>query len=114
MFAKTTKTWIAIAAMMLSIGLFIPTLSALANPHSSSPTQVKSTLVTLTGTIRKLEVEGTCYQLAANDGKNYELIGKFPKRNGVKVQVRGSIETEVATICQVGQPFKVKSVRVVQ
>jgi hypothetical protein len=113
MFTKTTKTWIAIAGMMLSIGLFIPTLSTLANPNSS-PTQVKSTLVTLTGTIRKLEVEGTCYQLAANDGKNYELMGKFPKRNGVKVQVRGSIEPEVATICQVGQPFKVKSVRVVK
>jgi hypothetical protein len=112
MLTKMTKTWIAIAGMILAIGLFMPNIPTLANTNSS--VDVKPTLVTLTGTIRKLEVEGTCYQLAANDGKNYELIGKFPKRNGVKVQVSGAITTDVATICQVGQPFKVKSVRVVR
>jgi hypothetical protein len=112
MLTKMTKTWIAIAGMILSIGLFVPNIPTLANTNSS--VNVKSTFVTLTGTIRKLEVEGICYQLAASDGKNYELIGKFPKRNGVKVQVRGEIATDVATICQVGQPFKVKSVRVVR
>ncbi len=113
MLTKMTKTWIAIAGVILAIGLFVPNIPTLANTNSSS-VKVKSTLVTLTGTIRKLEVEGICYQLAANDGKNYELIGKFPKRNGVKVQVRGEISTDVATICQVGQPFKVQSVRVMR
>jgi hypothetical protein len=112
MLTKMTKTWIAIAGIIFAIGLFVPNIPTLANTNTS--VNAKSTLVTLTGTIRKLEVEGTCYQLAANDGKNYELIGKFPKRNGVKVQVRGEISTDVATICQVGQPFKVKSVRVVR
>jgi hypothetical protein len=112
MLTKMTKTWIAIAGMILAIGLFVPNIPTLANTNPS--VDAKSTLITLTGTIRKLEVEGTCYQLATNDGKNYELIGKFPKRNGVKVQVRGAIATDVATICQVGQPFKVQSVRVVR
>jgi hypothetical protein len=112
MLTKMTKTWIAIVGMIFAIGLFVPNIPTLA--HTNNSVNFKSTLVTLTGTIRKLEVEGTCYQLAANDGKNYELIGKFPKRNGVKVQVRGEIATDVATICQVGQPFKVKSVRVMK
>jgi hypothetical protein len=112
MLTKMTKTWIAIAGMILAIGLFVPNIPTLANTNSS--VDVKPTLVTLTGTIRKLAVEGTCYQLAATDGKNYELIGKFPKRNGVKVQVRGEVATDMATICQVGQPFQVKSVRVMK
>jgi hypothetical protein len=112
MLTKMTKTWIAIAGIIFAIGLFVPNIPILANTNSS--VNVKPTLVTLTGTIRKVEVEGICYQLAANDGKNYELIGKFPKRNGVKVQVRGEVATDVATICQVGQPFKVKSVRVMR
>jgi maltose-binding protein MalE len=108
MLTKMTKTWIAIVGIILAIGLLMPSIPPLAN------TTVQPTTVTLTGTIRKLAVEGTCYQFTANDGKNYELLGKFPKRNGVKVQVRGEIATDVATICQVGQPFKVKSVRVVK
>jgi hypothetical protein len=113
MITKTAKTWMAIAGIVLAIGLFSPTGSTFANTNSSAD-RVNSALVTLMGTIRKIEVEGICYQLAASDGKNYELMGKFPKRNGLKVQVRGSIEQDVATICQVGQPFKVKSVRVVK
>jgi hypothetical protein len=112
MLTKMTKTWIAIAGIIFAIGLFVPNIPTLANTNST--VDVKPTLVTLTGTIRKLEVAGSCYQLAASDGKNYELMGKFPKRNGVKVQVRGEVATDVATICQVGQPFKVKSVRVVR
>ena len=113
MITKIAKTWMAIASIILTIGIFMPTMSVLANPNSS-PTQVKPTIVNLTGTIRKLAVEGTCYQLATDDGKKYELIGKFPKRDGIKVQVSGVVHTDMVTICQVGKPFKVKSVRVVK
>jgi hypothetical protein len=108
-----TKTWIAIASIICSIGIFISTIPALANTNSS-PSQDQPAIINLTGTIRKLAVEGTCYQLATDDGKNYELIGKFPKRDGTKVQVSGVVETDVVTICQVGKPFKVKSVRVIK
>jgi hypothetical protein len=113
MIARTTNFWIAIVGLMLTIELFIPTLPTLANP-SNNTTQIKPAVVKLMGTIRKLEVEGTCYQLATSSGKNYELIGKFPKQDGVKVQVQGIVETDMATICQVGQPFKVKSYRIIR
>lgn len=113
MITKIAKTWMAIASIILTIEIFMPTIPVLANTNTS-PTQVKSEIVSLTGTIRKLAVEGTCYQLATDDGKNYELIGKFPKRDGTKVQVNGVVATDVVTICQVGKPFKVKSVRVIK
>jgi hypothetical protein len=108
----TTKTWIAIASIIFSIGIFSHTIPVFAN--TNHPTQVKPAIVSLTGTIRKLSVEGICYQLATDDGKNYELMGKFPKRDGTKVQVSGVVETDIVTICQVGKPFKVKSVRVIK
>ena len=112
MITRTIKTWITTASITLAIGIFIQTLPALANTESLIT--VKPPLVSLEGTIHKLAVEGTCYQLTANNGKNYELMGKFPKRDGVKVQVSGVVATDVATICQVGQPFKVRSVRVLR
>jgi hypothetical protein len=112
MITKTLKNWIVAASIILAIGMFIPTPPTLANTNSLIT--VKPPLITLNGTIHKLAVEGTCYQLTTNEGKNYELMGKFPKRDGVKVRVSGVVATDVATICQVGQPFKVRSVRVLK
>jgi hypothetical protein len=113
MMTKTIKTWMAIFGIIFSIGISLSSIPVLANPNSS-PTQTKPAIVSLTGTIRKLAVEGTCYQLAANDGKNYELMGKFPKRDGVKVRVSGFVVTDAVTICQVGQPFKAKSFQILR
>jgi hypothetical protein len=113
MITSKTKMYIAIASIICSIGIFISTIPALANTNSN-PSQAKPAIVNLTGTIHKLAVEGTCYQLATDDGKNYELMGKFPKRDGTKVQVSGTIPIDIVTICQVGKPFKVKSVRVIK
>jgi hypothetical protein len=112
MIISKIKNSIVAIAIILAIGIVIQALPTLANTESLIT--VKPPLVSLDGTIRKLAVEGTCYQFTANDGKKYELIGKFPKRDGVKVQVSGSVATDVATICQVGQPFKIKSIRVLK
>jgi hypothetical protein len=113
MMNKVSKIYILVISAIFAIGAFLPSIPALANT-TTSPAQVKPQTVNLTGTIRKLAVEGTCYQLAADDGKKYELMGKFPKIDGTKVRVSGVIATDVATICQVGQPLKVKTVRVIK
>ena len=110
---KLAKIHITIVTTILATYFFLPTLSAFAN-SSSNPTKVKSAVVNLTGTIRKLAIEGTCYQLATDDGKKYELMGKFPKIEGTRLQIRGVIATDTVTICQVGQPVKVRSVRVIK
>jgi hypothetical protein len=41
-------------------------------------------------------------------------MGKFPKIEGTKVQVSGITKTDMVTICQVGQPLQVKTVRVIK
>jgi hypothetical protein len=108
---KTAKIYTIVISMILTICLLFPILPTLANPN---PVKVSSEIVSLTGTIHKLVIEGTCYQLATDDGKKYELMGKFPKIEGTRVQVRGVIATDTVTICQVGKPVKVRSVRVIK
>jgi hypothetical protein len=110
---KTVKVCTILISTILAISVLFSISSTLADSNSKT-VKVKSAIVSLTGTIRKLAVEGTCYQLASDDGKKYELMGKFPKIDGTRVQVRGVIETDTVTICQVGQPVQVKSVRVIK
>lgn len=110
---KTTKIYIAVISAILAIGTLFSIVPALANP-SIRPAQVNPATVNLTGTINKLAVEGICYQLAADNGKKYELMGKFPKIDGTKVQLSGVVKTDMVTICQVGQPLQVKTVRVIK
>jgi hypothetical protein len=108
-----SKIYTIAISVILASGIFFPILPTFANPNSSN-VKVKAEIVSLTGTIHKLAVEGTCYQLDSDDGKKYELMGKFPKIDGNRVQVRGVIDTDTATICQVGQVVKVKNVRVIK
>jgi hypothetical protein len=113
MITKVAKVYLTVISLILAMGVLMPSAPTLANT-TTSPTQVKPQTISLTGTIRKLAVEGTCYQLATDNGQKYELMGKFPKIDGTRVQVRGTVATDVATICQVGQPFQVKTVRVIK
>jgi hypothetical protein len=113
MTAKIVKIYISVIITIFAMGVFFPSLTALANT-TTSPTKVRPATVTLTGTIHKLAVEGTCYQLAADNGKKYELMGKFPKIDGTRVRVSGSICTDLITICQVGQPLKIKAIKVIK
>jgi hypothetical protein len=108
-----TKIYISVISLVFTIGVFLPIAPVLANPNTS-PTQVKPATVSLTGTIHELAVEGTCYQLATDNGDKYELMGKFPKIDGTRVRVSGVVAADTVTICQVGKPLKVKSVRVIK
>ena len=110
---KTARIYTIVISTILAIDVFWQILPTFAGSNSQ-PAKVGLEVVNLTGTVRKLAVEGTCYQLNTNDGKKYELMGKFPKIDGTRVQVRGVIKTDVVTICQVGQPVQVKSVRVIK
>jgi hypothetical protein len=107
------KLWIAFFSAILIIGVCSPISPALANTSTGS-TQVKPVTVNLTGTIHKLAVEGTCYQLAGDDGKKYELMGKFPKVDGTRVKVSGVAKSDLVTICQVGQPLQIKTIKVIK
>ena len=109
---RVVIVWVSLIVLVMIVGMGLPIAPALASMSSS--TQVKPALVSLTGRINKLVVVGSCYQLTTENGQRYELLGKFPKRDGVKVKVTGVVVTDMVTICQVGQAFKVKSAQVLK
>jgi hypothetical protein len=113
MMTRTAKVWISVISIVFAAGLLVSIIPALASSNTS-PAKAKPVTVNLTGTIKKLAVEGTCYQLAADNGKKYELMGKFPKIDGTRVRVSGVPKTDMVTICQVGQPLQIKTVRVIK
>jgi len=80
--------------------------------NPSSPSQSSS--INVAGVIRFVNVEGGCYSLKTQDGRSYELLGEFPKQDGLAVQVRGKLLPDTATICQVGQLLQVESVKALE
>jgi hypothetical protein len=96
---------IYLCLLCLTLVISSPVLAA------ETPSAVELPTVTLVGTIKKIQVSGTCYQLVTPDGAKYELIGKFPHRDGLKVQVSGTLATNLMTICQVGRPLQVNSIK---
>jgi hypothetical protein len=113
MTTKATQIICIAFLAMLTLGLFSTQLPALTDTSISS-TLVKPTTVNLTGVIKKIAVAGTCYQLVTDDGNKYELMGKFPKIDGTRVQISGVEKTDIVTICQVGQPFQVKTAKLIK
>lgn len=113
--AKPAFSAIAAISTILVLVTFLPIIPATANTElSATPPVSKAATVEIVGTVRKLAVEGTCYQLNTDRGQKYELIGKFPKRDGAKIKVSGTVATDMVTICQVGQPLKVKSFKLLK
>lgn len=80
--------------------------------NPTSPSQSSS--INVSGTIRFVDVEGGCYRLETSGRGNFELLGQFPKSDGLRVRIRGKLLQDTATICQVGQPLQVESVKVLQ
>jgi hypothetical protein len=100
---------------LLAIAMaFIPSIDRPTPLAIAAPIQNPSNTITIQGVIKLVGVEGGCYQLIATDGSKYELVGKFPKRDGLKVKVQGVLKPDLMTICQVGRPFQVSAVQVLK
>jgi hypothetical protein len=87
-------------------------LLALSSPVlAAEPPSLVEEAVTIAGTITKTGIAGNCYQLIAANGTKYELMGEFPHKDGLKVQITGTLPTNVMTLCQVGRPLRVNSIK---
>ncbi|CAA9402308.1 hypothetical protein AVDCRST_MAG94-5981 [uncultured Leptolyngbya sp.] len=107
----------ALLATALSLQGVQANLAEVSSPkilaqNPSSPSQPSS--INVTGVIRFLNVEGGCYSLKTQDGRSYQLLGEFPRQDGLQVQVRGKLLPNTATICQVGQPLQVELVKALE
>ena len=67
------------------------------------------------GTIKHSDLEGGHYQLQADDGVDYELEGTDPllRRNGLRVEIDGTVDRGTLSFSMSGPRLKVKSVKAV-
>jgi hypothetical protein len=65
------------------------------------------------GTIKHSDLEGGHFQLHADDGMEYELEGTDPllRRDGVRVEVDGTVDRGALSFAMTGPRLKVKSVK---
>jgi hypothetical protein len=65
------------------------------------------------GTIKHNDLEGGFFQLAADDGTTYELEGADPllRRDGLRVEIDGTVDRGTLSFTMTGPRLKVKSVK---
>ncbi len=64
----------------------------------------------LTGTLDFRDLEGGLWQLKADDGKRYTLLGRINEKSGSRVEVEGSLD-EGFGIGMAGPQLRVAKVR---
>lgn len=71
--------------------------------------------VKVKGTIRFKPMEGGFFALESVNGQKYTLMGlpKAHKRDGLIVEIEGSVNPDMMTIYQFGEPLKVTHVNVI-
>jgi hypothetical protein len=64
----------------------------------------------LTGTLDFRDLEGGMWQLKADDGKRYTLLGRIHEKSGARVEVEGSLD-EGFGIGMAGPQLRVQSIK---
>ncbi|GAB4053869.1 DUF5818 domain-containing protein [Catellatospora paridis] len=92
----------------------IPPSSPAGKPKPSLSPQVPppakdGEVISVTGRVERVELEGGCTVLRADSGTTYQLMGGDPKivKPGATVQIQGRVRTDIMTICQMGPVLEV-------
>lgn len=99
-----------LAAALLAAGLALSPACAEVNVHDNPPTAP----LRLTGTVRRIEIEGGCWVFEVPPDRRYELLPDHVPPgflvDGRKATVRGRVLVDLTTICQVGPVLEVQAV----
>jgi hypothetical protein len=71
----------------------------------------------LTVTVFRTEIEGGCWYLKTNNGNTFEPIFEqdAPKLfKGMRLKIKGYVDTELPTICQIAPVFRIKKFEILQ
>ncbi len=83
--------------------------------NDQETSQAQDGQMTITGTLLWQEMEGGFYGFVTKDGKKFMLngIAEEHRKNGIVLSVTGSVMTDMMTIQQFGQMFKVEDYSVI-
>jgi hypothetical protein len=75
------------------------------------PPPAKDHVVSLTGRVERVDLEGGCTVLRGDNGTTYQLMGGDPDvvKPGASVQIRGRVRDDIMTTCQMGPVLEVLS-----
>ncbi|QXO94437.1 cache domain-containing protein [Methanospirillum purgamenti] len=96
----------------VSVGVIVLTLSLIC--ASGCIAQETTPEISFTGEIVYMDLEGGFYGIISSEGTNYlplDLSDEF-RKDGLKVDVSGTIDQDVMTIQMWGQPFRINSISV--
>ncbi|MEU7826837.1 DUF5818 domain-containing protein [Catellatospora sp. NPDC049133] len=67
--------------------------------------------ITVRGLVERVELEGGCTVLRADNGTTYQLMGGDPNvvKPGATVRISGRLRADIMTICQMGPVLEVDS-----
>lgn len=87
-----------------------PTTTPKPKPGGSGPSvpPPAKDIISVTGTVERLDIEGGCTVLRT-DGRTFQLLGGDPKviKPGATLTVRGRVRDDIMTVCQVGPVLEV-------
>jgi hypothetical protein len=96
----------------VSVGVIVLTLSLIC--ASGCIAQETTPEISFTGEIVYMDLEGGFYGIISSEGTNYlplDLSDEF-RKDGLKVDVSGTIDQDVMTIQMWGKPFRINSISV--
>ncbi|WP_144119412.1 DUF5818 domain-containing protein [Catellatospora sichuanensis] len=93
---------------------WLPPSSPPGRPKPSLSPQVPPSakdgqVISVSGRVERVELEGGCTVLRADNGTTYQLMGGDPNvvKPGATVLVKGRLRTDIMTICQMGPVLEV-------
>lgn len=103
--------------VLLSLALFLSACSGEKPDRGgdSSVVEGETPPATLAGTVRFVNVEGGCWKIEGDDGKNYEPVGssqeiQFEWVDGQRVEFTFRPAEGIGTFCQVGAPIYLEKI----
>jgi hypothetical protein len=98
-------------ALLVGYLLLFPAAGTNADVIAATPPPTP--VITLQGTLEKVNVSVGCFRLKTTNGESYQLIGRYPKRHGIRLEVSGRFADDVVGTCQIGRIFAVRSARTI-
>jgi hypothetical protein len=95
------------------VGYLLLFPAASTNADVIAVTPPPTPVITLQGTLEKVNVSVGCFRLKTTNGESYQLIGRYPKRHGIHLEVSGKFADDVVSTCQIGRIFAVRSARTI-
>lgn len=97
---------------IITFTLILISFSGIILAENNSLNNSQNSSLSITGTIKFVDLEGGCWKIIASNGENYEPtnLEEAYKQDGLEVKFEGIIRNDMASICQVGTLIEITKI----